>query len=317
MAQKDSNCESGPSSFWAHQLYTPTQKSLTVLESTENGTMEWPKSTNFYCWNCVHPFPGIPVPIPTHVDIVTNHYVPFGIFCSFECAKRYILEHPSSSMQNDMKNLSIMAKNVFGYHAAIHPAAPPTALQIFGGFLDIDQYRKYSGKIEVISHTATFTSATMIFEAKTLHGVKLSDLAQNANSNSQDPNAPALVKAPRPTTQLFSIRGLRAPKEQKESTSNRSSRVAQKVSEYALFFEKMQKASQILPAEANDSNDSSNQNIVSVADCNISDNSLKEGENEILLHSNSNPNSNPDTISNSNLNPTTNPKKRGRKPKPK
>jgi hypothetical protein len=231
----------GPSSFWASSIYKPCPETLISGKPMDECIMHWPEKTDIYCWLCVHPFEGVPVPIPVNVNNVIESFTPFGVFCSFECAKRYILEHPSSSSQNDMKNLSVMAKNLFHYPTMeIHPAPPPISLRIFGGYMTIEEFRAKSGKVEVLAHTPPFVSTIMIFEEKDIYHVKLSDQVDASSSK-------VILSIPKPTKQMFSIRGIRQPKEDREAPSNRDSRVHQKAPAYSKFLEKMRTMSQIIP----------------------------------------------------------------------
>lgn len=101
------------------------------------------------CQWCCHPFDTTAVMIPTR--IVDNTYVVTGRYCSFPCAAAAIFdEHLDSNtawtryqMLNDM---SFKAGN--GMNTIVR-APPRRALKLFGGDMDINEFRR-SGPVETI-----------------------------------------------------------------------------------------------------------------------------------------------------------------------
>lgn len=105
---------------------------------------DWPMSTSICCWHCSHTFNTPPLKMPTHYDErkTPKYRDSFGIFCSWSCMYTY--------------NLDIKGGNAFTRSTAIHMlrsaidgtglkpikrAPPKQALKMFGGHLDIVDFR--------------------------------------------------------------------------------------------------------------------------------------------------------------------------------
>jgi hypothetical protein len=106
--------------------------------------MEWPMSTDLYCWTCSHPFESIPVAIPHIYDSKLNLFFCYGNFCSFSCAKRYVLE--SSGNTQSCTLLALLRSKIIGglgtANMGIKAAPPRTSLKVFGGQLSIEAFRE-------------------------------------------------------------------------------------------------------------------------------------------------------------------------------
>lgn len=114
-----------------------------ILPDMASKDKPWPTSTDVYCWWCCFPFETRPVPIATHYHKGT--FKVCGNFCSFNCAKAYLLK----SKRN---NINAVSLNVFMYkkmtgsdkYTAIVPAPPREMLKIFGGPFTIEKFRQAS-----------------------------------------------------------------------------------------------------------------------------------------------------------------------------
>ena len=101
----------------------------------------WPRETQVACWNCTFPFDGIPIATPRRIDVRTRILVGcYGVFCSFNCAKRHLLEKSNSWQQ--LQLLTYLHKKVLGNVVKISAAPPSQVLDRFGGYMTIDEYRK-------------------------------------------------------------------------------------------------------------------------------------------------------------------------------
>lgn len=106
---------------------------------------KWPDRTNIYCWHCVHPFESTPVPMPVKYEKKSNTFKVRGCFCSFNCCKTYTNTHLNGAARHDVNSLitfmyrKLMNRNT---HSKILKAPPVTALDIFGGPLTINEFRK-------------------------------------------------------------------------------------------------------------------------------------------------------------------------------
>jgi hypothetical protein len=123
---------------------------------------DWPQRTHLACWHDTEPFDTLPVPMPRRHDRQRGKYYVFGIFCSLNCAKKWMLEHPYQA--SDVMLFAQMAREVFGVHDSIPPAPPVMRLQKFGGDMTLEQLR--SGQIvtqSVLRH-APFASSPCVIE---------------------------------------------------------------------------------------------------------------------------------------------------------
>lgn len=144
-----------PSSDPADQIITTLidkgwrdeKKVYQVLPKMSSKTTPWPNSTDVHCWWCCFPFTTRPVPLATYYHKGT--FKVCGNFCSFNCAKTYLLK-----MGRNTTNL--VSLNVFLYrqmtgqkeYTEIVPAPPREMLKIFGGPFSIEEFRDSSLKLK-------------------------------------------------------------------------------------------------------------------------------------------------------------------------
>lgn len=97
------------------------------------------------CFWCCHSFPWKSCVLPISYDAYENMYTCEGHFCSPECALAYLYEDASvtdvsrwtrHALLNDVYRKMYTNKD-------ITPAPPRCALRLFGGPLDIEQFREY------------------------------------------------------------------------------------------------------------------------------------------------------------------------------
>jgi hypothetical protein len=104
---------------------------------------EWPSSTNVACWNCSHTFDGIPLAIPGGLHKRKNILIGcYGVFCSFNCAKRYCMNRNRHNSIEQLQLLTYLHKKILGNTARIFPASPFQVLEKYGGYMSIEEYRK-------------------------------------------------------------------------------------------------------------------------------------------------------------------------------
>jgi hypothetical protein len=112
------------------------------LYGTNGIIHEWPKTTNVLCWNCRHPFEGVPVSAPMQFDIVNHVWEVKGVFCSLNCCKRYLIEEESYNTPSRMMWLRLFGKRYFNFEGNIKPALPFESLLKYGGHLSIEAFRQ-------------------------------------------------------------------------------------------------------------------------------------------------------------------------------
>ncbi len=118
---------------------------LMVLFQDSNRTQSLPAKTDIACFWCCHSFQTPPVAIPSH--ILDEIWYMYGNFCSPECATAYLMkEKIDSHVQWERYALlnslySDDAQVPVGAPHGIRPAPPREVLRMFGGSMDISEYR--------------------------------------------------------------------------------------------------------------------------------------------------------------------------------
>jgi hypothetical protein len=127
-------------------LQTHYSEKLMVAYQDSNRNKCLPDKTEIVCfWDC-HPFSTPPVCIPSH--IVDDEWRVYGNFCSPECAVAYLFkERIDSHVQWEryalLNSLYVDdAKIPVESPSGIRPAPPKEILRMFGGSMDIAEYRK-------------------------------------------------------------------------------------------------------------------------------------------------------------------------------
>lgn len=96
------------------------------------------------CFWCCHKFNGIQIVSPISYDAYKNTYVCEGNFCSPECSLAYLYsEHTMSEGTRWIRHSLLNHLYSALYSGGISPAPPRALLRMFGGPLDIEQFRKY------------------------------------------------------------------------------------------------------------------------------------------------------------------------------
>jgi hypothetical protein len=98
------------------------------------------------CFWCCHKFAWSPVVIPISYDAYKNIYTCEGHLCSPECALAYIYSDNKISDSTKWNRHSLL-RTLYGdlyKDRTLSPAPPRTLLRMFGGPLDIEQYREYT-----------------------------------------------------------------------------------------------------------------------------------------------------------------------------
>lgn len=113
------------------------RKRSRVVSSTNAAGAVW-------CWWCCHPFDGPPVVLPTKYDEKKDVFFAKGAFCSWACVKAYNNEHTGYQRGIVTNLITLLARRSGpdpGKIRSIVSAPPRQTLKVFGGFMDIDQFR--------------------------------------------------------------------------------------------------------------------------------------------------------------------------------
>lgn len=129
----------------ACKLPSNYSEKLMVLFQDSNRYMKLPDKTEIACFWCCHGFQGMPCAVPSH--ILDEVWYMYGNFCSPECAAAYLFkEKVDTHIQWERFALlnSLYAEDAgvkAGAPQGIRPAPPREVLRMFGGSMDISEYR--------------------------------------------------------------------------------------------------------------------------------------------------------------------------------
>ena len=118
---------------------------LMVLFQDSNRYQKLPEKTEIACFWCCHSFSSQPVAIPSH--ILDEIWYMYGNFCSSECSTAYLFkERIDAHVQWERYALlnslySDDAQVQAGSPQGIRPAPPREVLRMFGGSMDISEFR--------------------------------------------------------------------------------------------------------------------------------------------------------------------------------
>ena len=127
------------------RLPTNYSEKLMVLFQDSNRYKKLPEKTDIACFWCCHSFSAQPFAIPSHIAEDVWHM--YGNFCSPECATAYLFkERIDNHAQWERYALlnSLYAEDAevpMGSPHGIRPAPPREILRMFGGSMDIAEYR--------------------------------------------------------------------------------------------------------------------------------------------------------------------------------
>eukprot|EP00899_Mesostigma_viride_P010076 jgi/Mesvir1/1906/Mv22936-RA.1 len=124
-------------------------KGRALLNLLSTGDKKWPLSTDVACWWCCHKFACTPCPLPVAYKEGKGFLVK-GCFCSFSCAKAYNFREGGAARDLHNHYLFLLTQRLwYSSHKGVPfpgvVAAPSRAcLKMFGGYMDIDEFRKAS-----------------------------------------------------------------------------------------------------------------------------------------------------------------------------
>lgn len=119
--------------------------------SCKTSTREWPRVSMDCCWYCCHQFTSIPVFIPIGWNDRKDMFYLTGNFCSWNCAKSYVIMCRYTAKPSSISWLGLLCKRICfpsKKFEGIRPAPPKEHLQMFGGTLSIDEFRQDSIQIK-------------------------------------------------------------------------------------------------------------------------------------------------------------------------
>ena len=122
-------------------------KNIMVEFMNANLYQEWPDQTNIHCWWCCHQFEGPPCCLPEYVR--RGKFYVAGCFCNFNCAAAYNFNRNDNNVWERYSLLNLMYKKLFNTNFVKIDMAPPReVLKMFGGYMEIDEFRAHCLKQE-------------------------------------------------------------------------------------------------------------------------------------------------------------------------
>ena len=127
------------------KLASNYSEKLMVLFQDSNRYKKLPEKTEIACFWCCHSFNSHPIAIPSH--ILDEVWYMYGNYCSPECAASYLFkERIDAHVQWERFALlnslySDDAQVPSGSPVGIRPAPPREVLRMFGGSMDISEFR--------------------------------------------------------------------------------------------------------------------------------------------------------------------------------
>jgi hypothetical protein len=101
---------------------------------------------SMHCWWCCHPWVGPDVHAPYKYDPLRKRFTTKGHFCSFECAKAWIIERSGPKFGEMLSIMALFRKHAFGKSVPCFPAPKRETLKIFGGPFTIEEFRSSANK---------------------------------------------------------------------------------------------------------------------------------------------------------------------------
>ncbi len=117
-------------------------KNILVEFINANMYQEWPDQTNVHCWWCCNQFEGAPCCLPEYVR--RDKFYVSGCFCSFNCAASYNFNKNDNMVWERYSLLNLMYKKLYNVSfVKIEMAPPREVLKMFGGYMEIEEFRNY------------------------------------------------------------------------------------------------------------------------------------------------------------------------------
>jgi len=145
---------------------------LMVLFGDHNRYQKLPDKTEIACFWCCHGFLTPPYALPSH--ILDETWYMYGNFCSAECSVAHLFkEHLDSHVQWERYALlnSLYSEDAGVKVGSVHgikPAPPREVLRMFGGSMDISEYRAlvHEKKLRVDVMTPPMVSIIQTMDTK-------------------------------------------------------------------------------------------------------------------------------------------------------
>lgn len=154
-----------------------------------NNNKEWPEKTNVHCWWCCHQFSWMPCALPEYYK--KDKFYVNGCFCSFNCTASYNFSKNDDDIWERYSLLNLMYKKLYNEKFVKISLAPPREiLQMFGGYMSIDEFRENALKNEKTFMVITPPLISIIPKIEE----NVANLSKNLKSTNQQINENILNK---------------------------------------------------------------------------------------------------------------------------
>jgi len=107
---------------------------------------DWPKKTDISCWWCCHRFKNVPIGMPIKYNIEKRKFLVHGVYCSFSCMVSDFFNRNLKGIQykETLQLIRYFYVLLTGNKISVNElprASPRETLKMFGGNLDIEEFR--------------------------------------------------------------------------------------------------------------------------------------------------------------------------------
>jgi len=96
-----------------------------------------------WCWWCCHAFEGEALKMPKKYDELRKKFYTQGLFCSWSCMKAFAIDKYGVNFGGRIcGNIVCMRKQMYGIVGPVKIAPNRYELDVFGGTMTIDDFRK-------------------------------------------------------------------------------------------------------------------------------------------------------------------------------
>jgi len=111
---------------------------------------KWQTNTSIKCYWCCHSFNNTPFGIP--IKYKNGKFYVNGIFCSLECAATYNFSEEKGIQDIwESYNLLNLLSHKINYKNIVRLAPKRTCLNMFGGVMNIEEFRNFSNENKIIN----------------------------------------------------------------------------------------------------------------------------------------------------------------------
>jgi hypothetical protein len=150
-----------------HELQETPRFTSAILKPILESTIKDSYSEHTACFWCCHGFQGTQFVLPQYYDTYKNLYTCKGNFCSPECSLAFLYADYTIS-DSTRWNKHVLLNSLYSSLGPISPAPPRNLLRMFGGPLDIKQYRSYLSTNDLVHEN--YAPIRLVFPVMAIQG---------------------------------------------------------------------------------------------------------------------------------------------------